>query len=304
MRPRADEAPHYNFPVKVGFVAVIGKPNVGKTTLINRLVGTKLGAVSPRPQTTRQRILGILTGNGFQVGFLDTPGVLERKINLLHRAMDRESWSTVDQADLILMMVEPGRPDTRDLLIIDRLKRLKKPVLLAINKVDTVGKDSLLPLIHEYSRLMDFREIIPVSAENGDGLDVLLRVLLGYLPDGEPLYPEDQVSDRGLRFFAGEIIREKIFLRLREELPYSSAVEIEDFTEGEDIVRITAVVYVERESQKPIVLGKGGRTIKEIGTLAREELEYLLARKVFLELWVKVRPGWRRDRDFLRELGL
>ncbi len=290
--------------MKVGFVAVIGKPNVGKTTLINRLVGTKLGAVSPRPQTTRQRILGILTGQGFQIGFLDTPGVLERKINLLHRAMDRESWSTVDQADVVLMMTEPGRPDGRDLLIIERLKRLKKPVLLAINKIDTVAKDTLLPLIDEYSRLMDFREIIPVSAERGDGIDVLVRELLGYLPDGEPLYPDDQVSDRDMRFFAGEIIREKIFLRLREELPYSSAVEIEDFKESEGMARISAIIYVERESQKPIVLGKGGRTIKEIGTLAREELEYLLGRKVFLDLRVKVRPGWRKDRDFLRELGL
>jgi len=290
--------------MKVGFVAVIGKPNVGKTTLINRLVGTKLGAVSPKPQTTRQRILGILTGKDFQVGLLDTPGVLERKINLLHAAMDRESWSTVDQADIVLMMVEPERPDTRDLMIIERLKNLRKPVLLAINKIDAVGKDSLLPIMSEYSRLMDFREIIPVSAEKGDGLDILLRELLKYLPEGEPLYPEDQVSDRDLRFFAAEIIREKIFLTLREELPYSSAVEIEDFKESEDIVRIRAVVYVERESQKPIVLGKGGRTIKEIGTLAREELEYLLGRKVFLELWVKVRPGWRKDRDFLRELGL
>ncbi|MGC8894081.1 MAG: GTPase Era [candidate division WOR-3 bacterium] len=290
--------------MRVGFVAIIGKPNVGKTTLINRLVGTKLGAVSPRPQTTRQRILGILTSRDFQVGFLDTPGVLERKINLLHKAMDRESWSTVDQADVVLMMTEPGRPDGRDLLIIDRLRSLRKPVLLAINKIDTVAKDSLLPLIDEYSRLMDFGEIIPISAEKGDGIDVLLRELLKYLPEGEPLYPEDQVSDRDMRFFAAEIIREKIFLRLREELPYSSAVEIEDFREGGDIVRIRAIVYVERETQKPIVLGKGGKTIKEIGTLAREELEYLLGRKVFLELWVKVRPGWRKDRDFLRELGI
>ncbi|MGB9590255.1 MAG: GTPase Era [Candidatus Hydrothermia bacterium] len=290
--------------MRVGFVAIIGKPNVGKTTLINRLVGTKLGAVSPRPQTTRQRILGILTSRDFQVGFLDTPGVLERKINLLHKAMDRESWSTVDQADVVLMMTEPGRPDGRDLLIIDRLRSLRKPVLLAINKIDTVAKDSLLPLIDEYSRLMDFGEIIPISAEKGDGIDVLLRELLKYLPEGEPLYPEDQVSDRDMRFFAAEIIREKIFLRLREELPYSSAVEIEDFREGDDIVRIRAIVYVERETQKPIVLGKGGKTIKEIGTLAREELEYLLGRKVFLELWVKVRPGWRKDRDFLRELGI
>ncbi len=297
-------APHYNLPVKVGFVAIIGKPNVGKTTLINRMVGTKLGAVSHRPQTTRQRILGILTGHGFQIGFMDTPGVLERKINLLHKAMDRESWSTVDQADVILVMTDPGRPDGRDLLIIDRLRRIEKPVLLAINKIDTVSKDSLLPVIDEYGRLLDFKEIIPVSAEKGDGLDVLLRELLKYLPDGEPLYPEDQVSDRDLRFFAGEIIREKIFMRLREELPYSSAVEIEDFKEGDELIRINAIVYVERESQKPIVLGKGGRTIKEIGILAREELEHLLGRKVFLDLRVKVRPGWRKDRDFLRELGL
>ncbi|MEO0145562.1 MAG: GTPase Era [candidate division WOR-3 bacterium] len=290
--------------MKVGFVAVIGKPNVGKTTLINRLVGTKLGAVSPKPQTTRQRILGVLTTREFQIGFLDTPGVLERKINLLHVAMDKESWSTVDQADLVLMITEPGRPDNRDLLIIDRLRGLKKPVLLAINKIDRVPKDSLLPLIDEYSKLMEFMEIIPISAERGDGLDVLLKELLEYLPEGEPLYPEDELSDRDLRFFAGEIIREKIFLRLREELPYSSAVEIEDFKEEEGIARILAIIYVERESQKPIVLGKGGRTIKEIGTLAREELEYLLGKRVYLELRVKVRPGWRKDKDFLKGLGL
>ncbi|MEO0141688.1 MAG: GTPase Era, partial [candidate division WOR-3 bacterium] len=153
-------------------------------------------------------------------------------------------------------------------------------------------------------KLMEFMEIIPISAERGDGLDVLLKELLEYLPEGEPLYPEDELSDRDLRFFAGEIIREKIFLRLREELPYSSAVEIEDFKEEEGIARILAIIYVERESQKPIVLGKGGRTIKEIGTLAREELEYLLGKRVYLELRVKVRPGWRKDKDFLKGLGL
>ena len=286
--------------VKVGFVSVIGKPNVGKTTLVNLLVGTKLGAVSPKPQTTRQRILGILTGPEFQVGFADTPGVLERRINELQKEMDHSTWSSVDEADVVLMVTDPRPPDSRDLLIIDRLRRSDRPVLLAINKIDTVDKPDVLPVIEAYSGLMDFREIVPVSARRGENLDTLLAQTIKYLPEGEALYPQDAVSDRDLRFFAAEIIREKVFLSFREEIPYCVAVEIEEFRESSEPVLIQATIYVERESQKPMILGRSGSAIKKLGTAAREELEYLLGRKVFLELWVKVKPNWRRDRDFVK----
>ncbi len=290
--------------MKVGVVSVIGKPNVGKSTLINTLVGTKLSGVSPKPQTTRQKIIAIYNSPSAQVVFLDTPGVLERKINELQREMDRETWSTLDEGDLVLMVTDPTPPDERDILIVERLREVQKPKILAINKIDRVKKAELLPVMDAFAKLLDFEEIIPISALKVDGLDILMGEILKRLPEGEPLFPQDQASTLPLRFFVAEIIREKIFLRYRKEVPYSTAVEVEEFREDENLVYISATIYVERESQKGILIGKGGRALKEVGRLAREELEYLLGKKVYLELWVKVKPGWRRDIGFIRRLRL
>ncbi len=290
--------------MKVGIVSVIGKPNVGKSTLINTLVGTKLSGVSPKPQTTRQKIVAIYNSPTAQVVFLDTPGVLERKINELQREMDRETWSTLEEGDLVLMVTDPTPPDERDILIMERLKEVQKPKLLAINKIDRVKKVELLPVMDAFSKMLEFEEIIPISALKVDGLDILMNEILKRLPEGEPLFPQDQASTLPLRFFVAEIIREKIFLRYRKEVPYSTAVEVEEFREDENLVYISATIYVERESQKAIIIGKGGRALKEVGRLAREELEYLLGKKVYLELWVKVKKGWRRDVGFIRRLRL
>ena len=290
--------------MKAGVVSVIGKPNVGKSTLINTLVGTKLSGVSPKPQTTRQKIIAIYNSPTAQVVFLDTPGVLERKINELQREMDRETWSTLEEGDLVLMVTDPTPPDERDMLIVERLREVQKPKLLAINKIDRVKKVELLPVMDAFGKLLDFEEIIPISALKVDGLDILMQEILKRLPEGEPLFPQDQVSTLPLRFFVAEVIREKIFLRYRQEVPYSTAVEVEEFREDENLVYISATIYVERESQKAILIGKGGRAIKEVGRLARQELEYLLGKKVYLELWVKVKPGWRRDVGFIRRLRL
>ncbi len=267
---------------------------------MNALVGTKLGGVSPKPQTTRHRILGIITGPDFQLGLVDTPGALERKINQLQKNMDASTWASVSDSDVVVMVTGPTRPDDRDLLVIDRIKRMHRPKLLVINKVDTVSKHALLPVMEEFAGLCQFKEIIPVSARKALGLDVLLAQIIKYLPEGDPLYPPDVASDRDMRFLASEIIREKVFLRFRHEIPYATGVVIDEFREAKEPVFIRAVLFVERPSQKAILLGKKGGAIKKIGTEARQELEYLLGKRVFLELWVKVKPNWRKDTAFLR----
>ena len=292
---------------KTGYVAIVGRPNVGKSTLINGLLQTKLSIVTPKAQTTRSRIIGVLTGDDYQAIFLDTPGYLQKPQYELHKLMLQRVREVIEEADLVLFMVEPYGIKAGDLAVLERIKEKKKPTILVINKVDTVRKLDLLPLIEEWSRKYDFLEIVPISALKLDGVDRLLDLVVKYLPEGPALYPEDYVSDQPERFFVAEIIREKIFQLYRQEIPYATAVEIDEFVEqdpehgGKDYIR--AIIYVEHDSQKGILIGKGGEALKRVGIQARQEIEAFLGRPVHLELWVKVRKHWRKDVNFLRRLG-
>lgn len=287
---------------KIGYVSILGKPNVGKSTLLNHLLRQKISIVSPKPQTTRHRIMGILNQEGGQILFLDTPGIFEPTMKL-HQRMVHSAFKTLEDADLILVMVEPVKCDLNGNLLSSLLWE-KKKTILAINKIDTVPKETLLPLIKEYQEIFTFDEIIPISALKSDGLDVLLKAIYQYLPEGEPYYPEEMVSENPEKFFVQEIIREKIFLLYGEEVPYSSTVVIEEFKEEvgrKDFIR--AILYVEKESQKPILIGKKGDSLKRVGKMAREEIEAFLGRPVYLELWVKIRKNWRKREEDLREFG-
>ncbi len=295
--------------MKVGFVAVIGRPNVGKSTLVNALLKFKLSAVSPKPQTSRFKIIGIITDEDAQIVLVDTPGIFQKSKYALHDYMLKEAKTAMAEADVILFMVEPKPPGDVEEAIINQFKQSpeKKPVILVINKVDTVHKNVLLPIIQQYSEMYDFAEVIPVSALKGDGLDILLEAIKKYLPEGVPFYPGDEITDKPLRFIIAEIIRERIFVHYREEVPYSTAVKVEEFREPEDPnkpIYIRAVIYVERPSQKAIIIGRKGRAIKRIGIEARKQIEALLGRKVYLELWVKVKKKWRENLRFIRELEL
>lgn len=292
---------------KTGYVAIVGRPNVGKSTLINGLLQTKLSIVTPKAQTTRSRIIGVLTGDDYQAIFLDTPGYLQKPQYELHKLMLQRVREVIEEADLVLFMVEPYGIKAGDLAVLERIKEKKKPTILVINKVDTVRKLDLLPLMEEWSKKYDFLEIVPISALKLDGVDRLLDLVVKYLPEGPALYPEDYVSDQPERFFVAEIIREKIFQLYRQEIPYATAVEIDEFVEqdpehgGKDYIR--AIIYVEHDSQKGILIGKGGEALKRVGIQARQEIEAFLGRPVHLELWVKVRKHWRKDVNFLRRLG-
>ncbi len=295
----------HNF--KAGFVALVGRPNVGKSTLMNTLVGSKLSIVSPKPQTTRMRILGVRHDKDGQIIFLDTPGVQKGK-DILTKVVVESAVSSMEEADVIAMIIDATKGWTKDdLQIVENyLKKLNKPVILIINKIDKVPKDSLLPLIDKSTQIYNFAEIVPVSAKKGTNLDRLVEVLKKYLPESPPLFPEDQITDLPLKFQIAEIIREKAFQVLKDELPYSVAVEVERIKEGDrnkNIVFIDAVIYVERENHKKIVIGKKGQTIKKIGQLAREELEFLLGKKVHLNLWVKVKEKWKENIALLKDLG-
>jgi GTP-binding protein Era len=297
---------------KAGYVAIIGKPNVGKSTLMNQFLHQKLSIVTPKPQTTRHRILGILNDKRGQILFLDTPGIFRPRIEL-HERMVQSAMRTLADADLLVVMVEPFSVELNERLL-STLKREKKPALLAINKVDTVSKASLLPIMDEYKEMHSFLEIIPISALKADGLDDLLQTIFESLPEGEPFYPEDILTENPERFFVQEIIREKIFMRYGEEIPYSTAVVIEEFREAlgnsveqsedphserrsKDFIR--AIIYVEKESQKPILIGKKGESLKIVGSWARESIEEFLGRPVYLE----VRKNWRKKEGDLKEFG-
>jgi len=281
---------------KSGFVPIVGRPNVGKSTLLNRLVGEKLAIVTPKPQTTRNRILGILTTAGFQAVFVDTPGLIQPKYPL-QEYMAKAVWTTVREGDLILWLV-----DVRDEP--KKLKDLGIPIILVMNKVDLLkDKSALLPLIDEYRKQGVFRELIPISALTGDGVDELLKLIENHLPLGPPLYPPDRLTESSERFIASEIIREKIFLLLKQEVPYGTAVRVEEYKEKEETLYIEATIFVERRSQKGILIGKGGGMLKRIGQLSRQELEEALGKRVFLQLWVKLREGWRKRKKDLRYLG-
>jgi GTPase len=289
---------------KAGYVAIVGKPNVGKSTLINDFLGCKLSIVTPKPQTTRKKIMGVLTRENYQIIFYDTPGIIEPKYEL-QKYMVKAAYGAIKDADIILMMVEPFKPPTdEDKEVIKKLSYLNAPVILTINKVDLVGKDDLIPIISTYDAQMNFAEIVPISALEGINIDLMITLLVKYLPEGEPFYPEDYLTDYNERFLASEIIREKIFEFYGEEIPYSTTVEIEDFKErerGKDFIK--AIIYVERESQKGIIIGEDGMAVKQLGTIARKGIEEQIGRKVYLELWVKVMGKWRKDKSKLQRLG-
>jgi GTP-binding protein Era len=288
-----------------GFVSLIGRPNVGKSTLLNLLLGQKIAIISPKPQTTRNRILGVKNLPAGQIIFLDTPGI-HRSGNLLNQSMVRAALATLQEVDVVCLLIEANDPDHEENdWIVENLQKVRKPVFLAINKIDLVPKGNLLSIMERFSQKRPFEQIVPISAVLGDGVDILVRELLKILPEGPRLFPEDMVTDLPERFLAAELIREKVFQLTREEIPYATAVVIEEFKEREEknLVVIRATIQVERETQKGILIGEKGKRLKEIGRLAREEMEALLGVRVFLELWVKVEKNWRGDALALRRLG-
>jgi GTP-binding protein Era len=293
-----------------GFVCILGRPNAGKSTLLNALVGQKLAIISPKPQTTRNRILGIIhvpkqKGRaGGQVVLIDTPGI-HRPDSSLGRKMMGEVREAMDGCNLILLIADvAGKFAPRDHFVLDIVKKSHTPALLLLNKIDLLRheKDKLLPIIDEYRRLHDFKEIIPLSARKGEGLDLLLEKVIRALPEGPRYFPEDQVTDQPTRFMVAEIIREQVLLETSEEVPYATTVAIEQFEEGARLTRIAAAIYCEREGQKGILVGKRGAMLKKIGTAARLQIEKMLGTRVFLELFVKVQPNWRESHHFVEEL--
>jgi GTP-binding protein Era len=292
--------------VKSGFVALVGRPNAGKSTLLNRLVGEKLAIVSDKPQTTRNRISGVRNYPDGQVVFVDTPGV-HRPIHRLNVRMVDTALQALREVDVVVAVVDASEPPGGgDRFVMETLRQVKIPRVLALNKVDLIDKPDLLPRIERYDRQVGFADIVPVSAKNGENIDRLERVLLSHLPDGEPLYPEDYLTDQPERFFVAELVREQVLGHTHAELPFASAVVVDRFEEpdAKGLLRLFCTILVERESQKPIVVGRGGAMIKTIGTAARLELERFFDAKVFLDLRVKVRADWREDDRMLDELGL
>jgi GTPase len=286
-----------------GFVAVVGRPNVGKSTLVNRVLGRELSIVTPKAQTTRHRVTAIHTMPDAQMILQDTPGLHDPKTPL-NKALVAAAVKTLEDADVILFIVEPVKDiHDDDLRTLEAIKTAGAPTVLAINKIDIVKRESLLPVMDAYSRLCAFEEIVPVSALNGSGIDALVRLLARLLPEGPPLFPEEDVSDLPVRFFVAEIIREQVIKLTGEEIPYRTAVIVESFKEEENRIVIHADIHTERPSQKKILVGKGGSMIKKIGTAARLKIEEFLEQHVRLELFVKVTPHWTRDSKKLEEFG-
>jgi GTP-binding protein Era len=290
--------------MKSGFVSIIGRPNSGKSTLLNRLVGEKVSIVTDKPQTTRHVVRGIVTRPEGQITFLDTPGI-HKPIHRMNERMMKSVRESMSDVDLILLIVECSVSFGRgDEFTLELLKPLATKTFLLLNKIDLIEKKKLLPTIDRYSKLGDFEEVIPISAQTGDNVETLVAQIFKHLHEGPMFYPADQISDQQERSIASEMIREKLILVTEEEMPYSTAVVIDRFEEGEKIHRIFASIFVERDSQKPIVIGKGGQRLKQIGTEARKELESFFGRKIYLELHVKVKKDWRDDEETLRTLGL
>jgi GTP-binding protein Era len=291
-------------PFKCGHVALIGLPNVGKSTLLNKLVGEKLAITSPKPQTTRHRLLGIVNRPEAQLLYLDTPGVLEPK-RPLDQGLVQAALSALAAADVVVWLVEHRLPDLRDPVLLPHLQKLDQPLIVAINKIDLISKPKLLPLMAAYHKLFPQAPVIPVSALLGEGLPELEDEIIKMLPGAPPIYAEDQVTEQTERFLVTELIRERLLHHLGEEMPYAVAVDIEEFDESRrpDLVSIRAVIYVERQSQKGIVIGKKGHLLKTVGQEARLEMEDLLGCRVYLDLWVKVWKNWRKDPRALRMLG-
>lgn len=286
-----------------GFVSIIGRPNAGKSTLLNAILGEKVSIVSEKPQTTRNVIRGVKNLKDFQIVFIDTPGIHKAK-GLLNRFMLREAFSALSDVNAIVYLVEADRSITEDdRLIIEELKKSECPVILGINKVDRISKPKILPLIEEYSRMYPFKEIVPISALKGIGVDTIIKLISELMPEGPKYFPEDILTDQPERFIAAEMIREKVFQLTKEEVPYSVAVTIDVFKEKKDLVSITATINVERESQKGIIIGKRASMLKEIGIAAREDLERLLGTRVYLELFVRVQEEWTKRPSDLKEFG-
>ncbi len=292
--------------MKSGFVSFVGRPNAGKSTLLNRLVGAKLAIVSDKPQTTRTRILGVRNYDDAQVVYLDTPGI-HRPLHRMNVRMVDAAVDAIRDVDVVGLVVDASEPTGRgDRYVIDLLKNAKASSFLILNKIDLLKKSKLLPIIDRYRGEADFAEIVPVSAATGDNVDRLVGAILAHLPEGAPLYPEDYLTDQPERTLASEMVREKLLQFTHAEIPFSSAVVVDRFEEpgADGVLRLACTIVVDRESQKPIVVGRGGAMIKQIGTAAREELERFFATRVYLDLHVRVKAAWREDERVLRELGL
>ncbi|MCO4768752.1 MAG: GTPase Era [Deltaproteobacteria bacterium] len=292
---------------RCGYVAIIGRPNVGKSTLLNRVLGQKISIVSRKPQTTRNRILGLYNRDDAQVVFLDTPGIHEAQSPINRRMVDA-AVDALSEVDLVIFMIDvagsAALPE-RNRLVLDALEKRDLPVVAVLNKIDRVKRPDLLPLLAAWDQAGTWEAIVPVSAEKGDGVGDLLREIVGRLPESPPFFPKDQLTDVSERFIVSELVREKVFRLTGQEIPYATAVEVEEFeeVEGKDLVRIMARIWVERDTQKAMVIGRGGRKLKEIGTAARLDIERLLGCRVYLQLTVGTKSKWTHDRSLLQRLG-
>ena len=290
--------------MRCGFVAIVGRPNVGKSTLLNHILGQKLSITSRKPQTTRHQILGIKTVDDVQVVYVDTPGLHLKEVKAINRYMNKAASDALKDVDLVVFVVDRQKWTDDDELVLEKVRRARCPVVLAVNKIDRIqDKGSLLPYLSDVSTKMEFAHIVPISAEKGHNVDRLEEVVASFVPESVHYYPEDQVTDRSSRFLAAELVREKVMRQLGEELPYSVTVEIEEFKQEERILRISAKILVEREGQKKIVIGDKGGQIKIIGRDARLDMERLFESKVMLNLWVKVKSGWADSERALKSLG-
>ena len=289
---------------RCGFAAIVGRPNVGKSTLLNRIVGQKLTITSSRPQTTRHKILGIKTSLAGQVIYVDTPGLHRAGKSAINRYLNRTAMSALTDVDVVLWVIEALHWNDEDEDILTSLDQTTAQVIMVINKVDKIkDKSALLPFLQEVSQKRKFTAVIPLSARGGDNIERLETVVLSLLPEGENLFPDDQVTDRSERFLAAELLREKLMRRLGDELPYAVTVQIETFSKQNEVLHIHAVIWVEKESQKAIVIGKGGEVLKEIGRRARISMEQAFDTQVFLKTWVRVKESWSEDERLLRQLG-
>lgn len=289
---------------RCGYVALVGRPNVGKSTLLNRLLGQKISITSSKPQTTRHRILGIKTLPDAQVIYVDTPGLHQGARKALNRALNLAASSAIFDVDAAIFLVDAVRWEEEDEQVLKKLRQAGVPVVLAVNKIDKLqDREQLLPVMQSLGERHAFAEIVPISALKGDNVEVLEDCVLGHLSVSSPMFPEDQITDRSERFLAAEIIREKLFRRLGQELPYGLTVETEQFREEQGLLRINGLIWVERASHKKIVIGRRGSMLKAVGREARIDMERLFGSKVFLELWVKVKQGWTDDERALRSLG-
>ena len=287
-----------------GYIAIVGRPNVGKSTLLNHLLRQKISITSRKPQTTRHRILGITSENQYQCVFVDTPGLNTAQKKILNRIMNETVLNVVADVDVVVFVIETLKFNEGDRQVLDLLERIDVPVILAINKIDLIkAKDSFLPHIDKLSKLFEFREVVPISAATGYNVEKIAELTKNLLPEGQFLFPRDQITNRSSRFLAAELIREKITRQLGEEVPYEATVEVENFVEDGKILKIDGLILVDKPGQKKIIIGKGGSRLKRIGSNAREDMEKIFEKKVMLNLWVKVKSGWADDQRALQSLG-